>query len=214
MKRIRLGNDFVFLWAIERGGIAEDFTGVLDSKITASIFGNKKDIPFTISGNIVKIEFTPVICNSTGVYNLELSYTLPDVTLSDNDRKCVVDIDAFQIVPRSAQSDDPSEFSVTSDMAIAFQGKSAYEVWLETNEGTEEDYIAFLRQPAIDAAATANTAADLAIEKAGEANTAAEAANTAADLADTARLSIQDDLATKIESEPVMDLTEYNEVTI
>jgi len=183
MKKIRLGNDFVFLWAIERGGVAEDFTGVLDAKITASVFGNKKDIPFTISGNIVRIEFTPVLCNTTGVYNLELSYTLPDETLSDDDRKCVVDVDAFQIVPRSYQADDPSELSVTSDMAIAFQGKSAYGVWLETHEGTEEDYISFLRQPAIDAAATANAAAELA--------------NTAAELADDARLAIQDDLAMK-----------------
>lgn len=209
--RVRLGNDFVFLWAIERGGIAEDLTGILDAKVTASVFGKKKDVPFTVSGNIVKIEFTPVICDSTGVYNLEFSYTLPDVTLSDAERKCAVDVDAFQIVLRSAQADDPSEFSVTSDMAIAFQGKSAYEVWLETNAGTEGDYLTFLRQPATEAAVTANAAAAFADTKAGEANTAAQAANTAAGLADTARLAIESDLALKIESE-IYSETEYNEV--
>lgn len=139
--KVRLGNDFVFLWAIERGGIAEDLTGILDAKVTASVFGKKKDIPFTVNGNIVKIEFTPVICDSTGVYNLEFTYTLPDVTLSDAERKCAVDVDAFQIVLRSAQADDPSEFSVTSDMAIAFQGKSAYDIAVEGGYlGTYAEY--------------------------------------------------------------------------
>lgn len=210
--KIRIGNDFVFNWAIERGGVAEDFTDVLDAKVTASIYGKKKDIPFTINGNIVRIEFTPFICDTTGVYNLELTYTLPDVTLSDLDRKCAVDVDAFQIVHRSAQADDPSEFTVTSDMAIAFQGKSAYEVWLENgNVGTEDDYLAWLRQPATDAAVLANEAAGLANTKAGEANTAAQTANTAAQAADTARLNIQSDLATKIES-ITYSTVEYNEV--
>lgn len=197
--KIRTGNDFVFLWAIERGGVAEDFTGVLDAKITASIYGKKKDIPFTINGNIVRIEFTPFICDTTGVYNLELTYTLPDVTLSDEDRKCAVDVDAFQIVHRSAQADDASEFSITSDMAIAFQGKSAYEIWLENgNVGTEDDYIAWLRQPATDAAVLANnaageanTAAGLANTKAGEANEAAVLANMKAGEANTAAQNAQ-----------------------
>lgn len=211
MKRIRIGNDFVFLWAIERDGVAEDFTGVLDAKVTASVYGKKKDIPFTINGNIVGIEFTPFICDTTGIYNLELSYTLPDVTLSDLDRKCAVDVDAFQIVSRTSQADDTSEFSVTSDMAIAFQGKSAYEVWLETNVGTQEDYLAYLRKPATDAAVLANEAAGLANTKAGEANTAAQTANAAAQAADTARLAIQSDLATKLQSITYSEI-EYNEV--
>lgn len=209
--KIRIGNDFVFLWAIERGGVAEDFTGVLDAKVTASIYTKKKDIPFTISGNIVRIEFTPIICDTTGVYNLQLTYTLPDVTLSDLDRKCAVDVDAFQIVSRTSQADDTSEFSVTSDMAIAFHGKSAYEVWLETNVGTQEDYLAYLRKPATDAAVLANEAAGLANTKAGEANTAAQTANAAAQAADTARLAIQSDLATKLQS-ITYSAVEYNEI--
>lgn len=122
MRKIRKGNNFVFLWAIERGGIAEDLSSVLDAKVTASVYGKKKDITFTINGNIVGIEFTPFICDTTGVYNLELTYTLPDASLSDLDRKCAVDIDAFQIVQRSEQADDSTEFSVTSDIAIGFKG--------------------------------------------------------------------------------------------
>lgn len=192
MKKIRIGNDFTLNWEITRGGLAEDLSSALDAKLTMTVYRNKIDIPFTTNGNIVHIEFTPDICNIMGAYNLQLYYILPDTTLSDEDRKCTIDIDAFQIVPKSAMADDSSEFSVTSDMAVGFQGKSAYEVWLETHEGTEEDYLAWLQQPATNAAATANSAAELANTKAGEANDAAEAANEA-------RLNIQTDLAKKAE---------------
>jgi len=158
MKKIRIGNDFVFNWAIERGGLPENLESVLEAKLTASVFGKKQDIPFTVSGNIITIEFTPEICNVIGSYNLLFTYILPDTGLSDEDRKCAVDVDAFQIVARTAQADDSTEFSMTSDMAIAFKGDkgdSAYQVWLEEgNIGTEEDYFAYLRQPAIDAGAS------------------------------------------------------------
>ena len=61
MKKIRIGNDFVFNWAIERGGLSEDLSSVLDAKLTVSVFGKKQEVPFTISGNIITIEFTPEI---------------------------------------------------------------------------------------------------------------------------------------------------------
>jgi hypothetical protein len=160
--RIREGNDFIFLWALEREGLPEDFSKAIEKRLTASVFGKKIDVPFTIEGNVLKIEFTPEICSVTGVYNLEFSYTLNDPTFSDEDRKCKVDIDAFQIVARTSQADDPSEFTLTSDMAIGYQGKSAYELWLETHEGTEEDYFTWLRQPAITAGGHATEQGDYA----------------------------------------------------
>lgn len=141
MNKIRIGNDFTLNWAITRGGLPEDLASVLDARLTVSVFGKKQEIPFTVSGNIVHIEFTPDICNVIGTYNLQLYYVRPDITLSDEDRKCTIDIDAFQIVPKSALADDSSEFSVTSDMAIAFQGKSAYDIAVEGGYlGTYEDY--------------------------------------------------------------------------
>lgn len=209
--KIRIGNDFVFKWAITRGGQPEDLSNILDARLTVSVFGRKQTVPFTVAENIVTVEFTPDICNITGSYNLELTYTLSDVTLSASDRRCAVDVDAFQIVARTAQADDPSEFTVTSDMAIAFRGKSAYEVWLETHTGTVADYEAWIKQPALEAAGVANGAAELANSKAGLANTAAQTANTAAGFADAARLSIQADLALKLESVTYSE-TEYNEI--
>ena len=167
--KIRIGNDFVFKWAITRGGLPEDLSNILDSRLTVSVFGRKQTVPFTVAGNIVTVEFTPDICNITGSYNLESTYTLSDVTLSDADRRCAVDVDAFQIVARTAQADDPSEFTVTSDMAIAFRGKSAYDIAREGGyEGTYEDY----------------RTASLLIGR----------------------------IPFKLESEPVADMTEYNEI--
>lgn len=209
--KIRIGNDFVFKWAITRGGLPEDLSNILDARLTVSVFGRKQTVQFTVAENIVTVEFTPDICNIIGSYNLEFTYTLSDVTLSDADRRCAVDVDAFQIVARTAQADDPSEFTITSDMAIAFQGKSAYEVWLETHDGTIADYEAWIKQPALEAAGVANGAAELANSKAGLANTAAQTANTAAGFADAARLSIQADLALKLESVTYSE-TEYNEI--
>lgn len=139
--KIRIGNDFTFYWAIEREGLPEDFSKAIEKRLTASVFGKKIDVPFTIEGNILKIEFTPEICNVAGVYNLEFSYTLTDTVLSDENRKCRLDIDAFQIVSRTSQADDPSEFAITSDMAVAIQGKSAYDIAKEGGyEGTYEEY--------------------------------------------------------------------------
>ncbi|HCB89122.1 MAG TPA: hypothetical protein DEP71_07565 [Porphyromonadaceae bacterium] len=213
--KIRIGNDFMFAWEIERNGLPEYLSSVLEKHLYLSVLGKRVEllegVDYDITGNVVRIEVTPTIANIIGSYNLELTYTLSDVTLSDADRRCAVDVDAFQIVARTAQADDPSEFTITSDMAIAFRGKSAYEVWLETHAGTVADYEAWIKQPALEAAGVANGAAELANSKAGLANTAAQTANTAAGFADAARLSIQADLALKLESVTYSE-TEYNEI--
>ncbi len=124
MKKIRIGNDFVFSWAIERGGIPEPLETVLEKQLYMIVSGIKTKIDdYIVSENNVIIEFTTEMLSKLGVYTLVFTYILPDTSLSDNDRKCAVDIDAFQIVPKTAMADDVSEFAVTSDMAIAFKGE-------------------------------------------------------------------------------------------
>lgn len=126
MKKIRIGNDFVFNWAIERGGLAEDLSSVLEKHLHLSVFGKRVElvegIDYDITGNVIRIEVTPTIANILGTYKAEFHYILPDNGLIDEDRKCAVDVDAFQIVAKTAQADDSTEFSMTSDMAIAFKG--------------------------------------------------------------------------------------------
>ena len=111
-------------------------------------------VDYDITGNVIRIEVTPTIANILGTYKAEFHYILPDIGLIDEDRKCAVDVDAFIIVNSTAQADEPSEFTVTSDMAIAFKGDkgdSSYQTWLDAgNTGTEADYLAWIQQPATD----------------------------------------------------------------
>lgn len=153
MKRIRIGNDFVYLWAIERMGMPEDLDGALDKRLLVKTLNTRNEVPFTTTGNVIRVELTPAICSVIGAYNLEFSYKLPDASLSDDERACAVDIDAFHIVGKSAQADEVDEITSTSDVALGLNGKDAFEVWLEDNPGrTREEYYDFIRRPAIDAA--------------------------------------------------------------
>lgn len=124
--KIRIDNDFVFNWAIERGGLPEDLSSVLEKHLHLSVFDKRielvEGIDYDITGNVIRIEVTPAIANILGTYKAEFHYILPDIGLIDEDRRCAVDVDAFQIVAKTAQADDSSEFSMTSDMAIAFKG--------------------------------------------------------------------------------------------
>lgn len=123
MKKIRIGNDFVFSWAIERGGVPEALETVLEKHMHMIVNGTKTEITdYIVLGNNVIVEFTSEMLKDTGTYTLLFNYILPDASLSDNERKCTVDVDAFKIVPKTSMADDTSEFSVTSDMAIAFKG--------------------------------------------------------------------------------------------
>lgn len=161
--RIRKDNDFKLNWEVELGGVKPDLGNVVSKRLLLKRFREVVEITeYKTVGNVVSIEFTPEMLPNTGSYILELHYVLDDITLADNDRKCAVDTDAFVIVPRTADADDPSEFTITTDMAIGYQGKSAYELWLETHEGTEEDYFSWLREPSVTAGAYATEQGDYA----------------------------------------------------
>ena len=123
MKKIRDKNDFYFVWAVERNGIPENLNSRIDAKLTLSGFNKKEVLVFAVvDTNKIGIEFKKAILTEPGVYNLEFSYTLPDTGFSDGIRTCTVDLDPFQIVPRSKDADDSSQFTYTSDVAIAFKG--------------------------------------------------------------------------------------------
>ena len=149
MKRIRIGNDFVVDWEIIRNGTSENLTLIENPSLTVRVLGKTKYVPFKIGAGMIQIEFTPSICDTLGVYNLEFSYEIPDEGLSDLERKCTIDIDAFEIVPKSALADDAGAFALSSNLAIGFkgdEGDSAYQVWLNAgNIGTVDDYLASLK---------------------------------------------------------------------
>lgn len=194
MRKIRIGNDFAFIWVIERNGQPEDLDLATDKRVVLSSAYGKQEVAFSIiDGNKVRIEFTPLILDKPADYNLLLTYTLIDAGAEDGDLKCAVDIDAFTIVSKTAKADlDVDEFTSTSEIGIGLKGDkgdSAFVVWQSQagNEGkTEQDFFDYLQEPAVSATNAANQAAILANTKAGLANDAADLANQKADKANTA----------------------------
>ncbi|MHB9056212.1 MAG: hypothetical protein ACYC2P_08695 [Paludibacteraceae bacterium] len=124
MKRIRINNDFTFAWAIERNGLPEDLSTAINMVLRArnSTGAIQTIIDYDVAGNIVSVEITPEIANVLGRYVFILTYELPDVGLSDLERLCEIDTDAFILVPRTAEADVSTNLLVTSDMAIGFKG--------------------------------------------------------------------------------------------
>lgn len=185
--KIRDGNDFVLNWGIVRGGVAEDLSVATSAKLQIKRFGKTKEITeFNIIGesnNILHIEFTPDVYWGVGIYTLELHYVLPDPALSDGGRMCAVDEDGFEIVPRTSMADDTSDISHTSEIGLALRGKSAYEVWLETHEGSLVDYEAWLRSPAITAGGYAAAQGNYAKDQGDHAKTQGDYAKEKGDYA-------------------------------
>jgi len=165
--RIREGNDFTLNWEIERGGIAEDIQSAISRRLLLKRHREVREITdyeIIVEGNIIHAEFTPDMLFGLGDYILELHYVLSDPTLSDEYRRCAVDVDAFTIVARTAMADNVTEMAQTSDIALALRGKSAYELWIDGGGiGTVEDYIAWLREPAVTAGAYATEQGDYAL---------------------------------------------------
>lgn len=165
--RIREGNDFAHNWEIKRGGIAEDIQSAISRRLLLRRHIEVREITdYDIigDGNIIHTEFTPDILFGLGDYILELHYVLSDPTLSDGDRRCAVDVDAFTIVARTAMADNVTEMAQTSDIALALRGKSAYDLWIDGGGvGTIEDYIAWLREPSVTAGAYATEQGDYAL---------------------------------------------------
>lgn len=120
MKKIRIGNDFTFMWAIERGGQPESFEQAESVRLVLTSLRDRWEITdYRIVGNKVIIDFTPDILRASGRYAIQLFYTLPSDVYSDSDRRCAVDTDAFEIVPRTAQATyEGEEVAVTSDVKV------------------------------------------------------------------------------------------------
>ena len=155
--RIRQGNDFIFLWTIVRNGIPEDLGNAKNIKLHFKNFDCIGEVESfqIVDGNIVRVEVAPEWASKLGAYRLILSYEFETDSYTDGDRKCVVDVLAFNIVPKTSEADDLTEVTETTDIMIGFFGLSAYEVWLKDNPGgTKEDYYNWLRQPATDAGAS------------------------------------------------------------
>jgi hypothetical protein len=157
--RIREGNDFDVVWAIKRAGQPEDLSTATSMKLTLVVYGLVIEHSlFTVTDNVLSINIPREVATIKGDYRLVFEYTLPDAGQPDGDLKCKTDVVPFRIVPFTADADDVYTIDTSSDVLFGFKGDKgndgddAYQIWLDFgNEGTYEDFIAYMRQPAVDA---------------------------------------------------------------
>ena len=190
MKKIRIGKEFSVRWGLILNGLPAELDKMDVKVVLTSPFGNKKELSYTADRNILVIPVGRNVQPMTGAYSLSLWIN------KDKDGQTVIDCSpAFCLV---ASTDEESCAQVqaikevldlgTSEIQLGVQGKSAYQTWLdEGNEGTEQDFLNWLRQPSTEAGTDAQAAAAKATEAAVKANKAAEAATSAA--ADAVRIA-------------------------
>jgi hypothetical protein len=160
--RIREGNDFDVVWAIKRAGQPEDLSTATSMKLTLVVYGLVIEHSlFTVTDNVLSINIPREVATIKGDYRLVFEYTLPDAGQPDGDLKCKTDVVPFRIVPFTADADDVYTIDTSSDVLFGFKGDKgndgddAYQIWLDLgNVGTYEDFITYLRQPAVDAGAS------------------------------------------------------------
>lgn len=149
--RIRQGNDFIFLWAIERNGEPEDFSNAVNVRLHFKNYdcvGEVKSFQI-VDGNIVRVEVSQEWASNLGAYRLILSYEFENQSYSDGDQKCVVDVLAFNIVPKTSEADDVSEMAKTTDIMIGLKGDKGDPF---TYDDFTPEQIEDLKRPAIEAA--------------------------------------------------------------
>lgn len=197
MRQYVIGNDIEDLYwdVFAKYELPEDFTDAQELTLIArhsALHSVCFEPGHTENENRITIKTPAAAISKTGVYDLELTYKKPDLNFPGNVRSFrVTYCQAFEIVSKSCEVELPEDPLVLAGIIAPLRGYSAYEVFVKNGfPGTEAEWEMFIRQPALDAAGTA-----------------IEAAN----LANSARLSIQNDLALKIESETYSP-TEYNEL--
>lgn len=139
-----------------------DLTFEIVNKFGRAVF------PFVSEGNVLSATFPGTEQKQLGDYWVTLweNKGKPGQTLVDS---CC----GFTLVSDTAMEDDDdntlngtAELTLCSNLYVGVQGESAYEIWLRNGfEGTEADFIEWLRKPAVDAseeAATAEAARQLA----------------------------------------------------
>lgn len=171
MKKVRIGNDIAIEWSIYRLGEGEILQ---DKKVEVKIL-DPKMMPVPFSYEIVENKIIGVfegrIQKCVGAYTLLLLENCGKLHMNTLD-----ECNFVQLVPHSYMEGGKDESSITTekielstDIEIptnGLDGDSAYDIWIKLgHQGTEEDFIAWLQQPAINAANEAQEQMALFAEK-------------------------------------------------
>lgn len=192
MQKIRIGKEFSVRWTLTVNGERTDLHSLPVTVILVYPSGRRKQMGFTAEGDELLIPVNRDVQKETGVYRLEAWVN------KDKDGQTVTDCcNAFSLVERSCQESDEQTGSdvkleqeiilSTSNIQMGVTGKSAYQVWLDNgNEGTEQDFLNWMKQPAEQSAAQALSAARQAETSSANANEKAQQAQSAASSASSA----------------------------
>lgn len=171
MKKVRIGNDIAIEWSIYRLGEGEILQ---DKKVEVKIL-DPKMMPIPFSYEIVENKIIGVfegrIQKCVGAYTLLLLENCGELHMNTLD-----ECNFVQLVPHSYMESGKDESSITTekielstDIEVptnGLDGDSAYDIWIKLGyTGSEEDFIAWLQQPAINAANEAQEQMALFAEK-------------------------------------------------
>lgn len=205
MQKIRIGKDIRVSWRILTNG-ADAPLEDRDLRLEIVDFYDRRAHDFRIEGgNIVVFVFAGSEQRHLGRHTF---------TLWENRGKegqTVVDsCDGIELVPTTCREAcgglEPCEVDLCSILEAGVKGDSAYEIWLsQGHEGTEDDFLAWLRQPADQGAELARTAAE-------EATRAATAASSAASRASATDAAIQKNEASRVQAESARQTSEQERV--
>lgn len=167
MKKIRIGKDVDIRWTILTNGEPDPLHGRdLKVVILDPIRRRTTISDYSADGNILSFRYPGTQQKSVGKHSLTLweNYGKIDMTAVD---ACNV----FELVATTCQepaSDIESEtVQAQSNIQIGIKGASAYEVAVENGfQGTVEEWLQSLKQPALDAAAEAESRVSAVIKTA------------------------------------------------
>lgn len=197
MKKIRIGKDIRIRWRILTNGETHPLDG-RDLRLEVVSGYGRTQMDFSIEeGNVVVFILSGVKQKHLGRYR----FTLWE-NCGQSGQTVVDSCDGVELVPVTCmEGDDGNGLDTetvdleTSSLELGVSGDSAYEIWLsQGHEGTEEDFLEWLRQPSVESAGLAETAAGLA-------NAAASAASSAAAGAAATDAAVQKAEASRVQAE-------------
>ena len=180
MRSIRIGNDIVIDWTIIRNGRPEDFRAKSLSLFICHRYGRERVETFSIEGNKIRFAFWGKNQRHIGDYGLLL------IVNDGSGGMFSVDLDNAFCLTQHTDCGCDGVIELMSDIALPANGLSAYELAVINGyEGTEQEWLESLVQPAKAAAAEALAAA----ERADSATETAMATNTAVQQAERLRVA-------------------------
>ena len=205
MQKIRIGKDIRVSWRILTNG-ADAPLADRDLHLEVADFYDRRAHDFRIEeGNRVVFVFAGSEQRHLGRHTF---------TLWENRGKegqTVVDsCDGIELVPTTCREVscglDSCEVDLCSILEAGVKGDSAYEVWLsQGHEGTEDDFLAWLRQPSEEGA-------ELARDAAKEAARAASVASSAASGASATDAAVQKNETSRVQAESARQTSEQERV--